>query len=129
MRILYMLMLFPLFLPMRNSADPLDSIALLIKNSDSEGLCKLFDQSVRLTILGDENVYFKGQAQVVLEKFLKTHVPLSTQILHRVETSPDVRFAVYAVKTDKNNFRFSVQMRADQGTYVITEIRIENSRD
>ncbi|MBE7175133.1 MAG: DUF4783 domain-containing protein [Mucilaginibacter polytrichastri] len=129
MKLLYLLIL--LVFPARTvlSDDPAEKIASLFKNGDAESLAAMLDQSVRLTILGEENVYFKGQAQAVIEKFFKTHKPSAAKVLHRVETNPELHFAVISLQAEGDQFRVSVQMRAEQSAYLITEISIEKGRD
>lgn len=108
--------------------NPIDKIAQLIKNADTEQICSMLDESVTLTILGEENVYFKGQADVIIDKFFKNHTPTAVKTVHKVESNANYLYAVYETKTSNGNFRISVQMRSNGSDFLISEFKVEANK-
>lgn len=108
--------------------NPIDKIAQFIKNADTSQISAMLDESVTLTILGEENVYFKGQADVIIDKFFKTHTPTEVKIVHKVESNANYRYAVYETKTSNGNYRISVQMRSNGSGFLISEFKVEENK-
>ncbi|RVT99931.1 DUF4783 domain-containing protein [Mucilaginibacter limnophilus] len=122
-RFLPVLILF--MLPLLTTAAEIDVIADLFKSGNSAELSKHFAQSLDVTLLKEENVYSKTQAELVLKKFFEQNKPKAVKVLHRVNTSNTYRFGVLLLSTDKGNYRVSLTMNSIKGSLQIIELRIE----
>lgn len=109
--------------------DPVEKTATLLKQGNLTELVKTFAPSVELTVLKDENVYSREQAEVILTKFFTNNAPVSAKVIHRVDSNPDLRFAVAILSCKTGNFRTSFSLRASNGAYQLTELRIEEEKD
>ena len=123
---LFLIMLAPLQAVVIDN--PIDKIAQFIKNADVSQINSMLDESVTLTILGEENVYFKGQAEVIIEKFFKLHTPTEVKTVHKVESNANYKYGVYETKTASGNFRISIQMRLNGSNFLISEFKVEENK-
>jgi len=106
-------------------ADPVDRVIGLLKQSNWTELYKNFAGSIDLTILDDNNVYPKDQAQVLINAFLTKNQPFSVKLIHRVDSNPDYKFAVVVLSGKNGNYRTSFSVRNNNGTFQINELHIE----
>jgi hypothetical protein len=108
-----------------NTVDPIDTTAGLLKDGNIQELAKTFSSSVDLTVNGDENVYSKSQAEIILRNFFQKHQPKAVKVLHRVTSNPNYRFAVLILTTSDGTYRVSVSLKSANGLFVLEELRIE----
>jgi hypothetical protein len=112
-------------LPAVAVADPIDNIADLIRQGNIHELANLFAPSVNVTILDDENIYTKLQAEGVLEKFFSLNKPRTVKILHKITSNPSYKFGVVIVTTEKGTFRIAYTLKETNGSFLLIEMRIE----
>ncbi len=110
-------------------ADPADDVAALVKAGNAKELAKVMASSVEMTLLGDENVYSKVQAEGILKDFFAKHPVTGVKLLHKINSNPNYRFTVLLLSTSNGNYRFSFGMKGADNTLLITEIRIEVNKD
>jgi ABC-type branched-subunit amino acid transport system substrate-binding protein len=106
-------------------ADPIDRIAVLLRQGQANELVKQFAASVELSILNDEKVVSKAQAETMLNAFFTANKPVSAKVIHRVNTNPNLHFAVAQLRTSGGNFRISYSLKNTNGNPELTELRIE----
>ncbi|MDP9079083.1 MAG: DUF4783 domain-containing protein [Bacteroidota bacterium] len=116
------------WIPVVATADPADKIAELIRQGNIHELSKLFTPTVEITILDDENVYSKDQAEIVLEKFFNQYKPNSVKILHNIASNPVYRFEVIIVTTQKGIFRIAYTLKETDGNLMLIDMRIEREK-
>lgn len=106
-------------------------LILNISNHFSSGNVKEiavhFSNTVSLTLLNNENVYSKVQAEIILSDFIKNHHPRSSKIIHRLDNNPNYQHAVIALETTNGLFRVAYSLRSQNEELKITEIRIEKA--
>jgi hypothetical protein len=112
-------------LPAVAVADPIDNVADLIRQGNVRELANLFSPSVNVTILDDENIYTKPQAEGVLEKFFSLNKPRTVKILHKITSNPSYKFGVAIVTTEKGTFRIAYTLKETNGSFLLIEMRIE----
>jgi hypothetical protein len=105
--------------------DPIDKVAGLIKEGNVHELAKLFASNIEVTILGDENVYAKDQAELILDKFFSQNKPKTVKMLHKINSNPNYRFGVLIVNTDKGPYRVAYTLKGTGGDLAMIELRIE----
>ena len=106
-------------------ADPTDGIADLIRQGNITELSKLFAPNVEVSIPGNENMYSKVQAGLIIDKFFHQNKPKSVKVLHKVNSNPNYRFVVLVVNTDNGNYRISCTLKDTDGSFMLIEMRIE----
>ncbi|WP_448699828.1 DUF4783 domain-containing protein [Mucilaginibacter sp. AW1-3] len=116
------------FFSFQQKADPVEKTAGLIRQSSIKELVKTFASSVELTILADEGVYSREQAETILTNFFTKNPISSVKIIHRVDSNPALKFGVCTLSTKNGNFRTSFSLRNNNGNYEVSEMRIEEEK-
>lgn len=105
-------------------ADQLDRVASLLQTGQSHEISKMSVDNMELNILGDEKTVSKAQAETMLNAFFTTNKPSSAKVIHRMDTNPNLLYAVAQLHTSGGNFRVSYSL----GNQQITELRIETEK-
>lgn len=109
-------------------ADPIDRIAALLQQGQAQELVKQFAANVELSILNDEKVVSKAQAETMLNAFFAANKPVSAKVIHRMNTNPNLLYAVAQLKTSGGNFRVSYSIKNTNGNQELTELTIESEK-
>ena len=112
----------------QQKADPVEKTVALIKQSSIKELVKTFAPNVEMTVLTEEGVYSKEQAETILNNFFAKNPIVSVKIIHRVDSNPEYRYAVCTLTTKNGNFRTSISLRSSSGSFVVSEFRIEEEK-
>ena len=115
--------------PRAQESDIIENIAGYFRSSNTQELSKYFASTVELTILEEEDVYSKVQAEIILKDFFTKHSPSSIKTLHRLNSNPTYRLGVLSMATDNGKFRVSFSMKNTSGKFVITEISIKTTEE
>jgi hypothetical protein len=110
------------------AAEPIDRTASLLKQGNLTEFYKSLSANLELTVLGQENLYSKDQSEVILNNFFSKNQPTDVKIIHRVDSNPNMLFAVYILATKNGNYRTSISFRNNNGAYEISELRIEDEK-
>lgn len=110
-------------------ADAIDRIAALLQQGQAHELVKQFSASVELSILNDEKVVSRTQAETMLNNFFAANKPVAVKVIHRMNTNPSLSFAVTQLRTNSGNFRVSYSIKNINGNQELTELRIESEKD
>ena len=110
-------------------ADAADDVQNLVKAGNSKEIAKMMASTVEMTILADENVYSKVQAEAILKDFFLKHTPTAVKLVHKLTSNPNYRFTVLLLTTSNGIFRVSYAMKNNDGTFLLTEMRFEVNKD
>jgi len=105
--------------------DQIDKIAALLQQGQANELGKITAASLELSILGDEKVVSKAQAESMLNAFFTANKPVSVKVIHRMDTNPNLLYAVVQLHTSTGNFRVSYSLKNNNNNQELTELRIE----
>jgi len=111
--------------------DPPDTILMVsnaLKAGNSSDLAKQFNPTVEMEILGEENIYSKAQAELLLKDFFTKNKPSAFKVNHQ-GTKGSTSFAIGILVTVSGNFRVSVFLKSENSQMLIHQIRIEESDD
>lgn len=125
MKLLCFLFVFSSLAVQPKAADPVEKTLFLLKQSSWVELCKVFATSVDLGILEDSNNYTKEQATAKANAFFAKNGPFAVKLIHRVDSNPDYKFAVFVLTGKTGSYRTSCSVRADNGSLQISELHIE----
>lgn len=129
MKLLYLPMLIMVYLvPTAPPADPIDNIANLIRLGNAHELSKFFAPNVEITIMDQEDVYSKVQAELILDKFFSQNKPRSVKMLHKVNSNPNYRFGVLILISDKGTYRIAYTLKEADKNLMLIELRIEKGK-
>jgi len=121
-----LLCLLLLYLPIRALAtDPIDNAADLLKTGNVHELAKTFAPIVDMSVLNLDGTFTPAKAETILNDFFgKNHVK-SVSILHRVESNPNIRFAVLLLNTNTGVYRTSISFKLVNSVFLLNDLHIE----
>jgi len=125
MKRFYLTSLILLLLVSAVSADQIDSIAWLIKQGNSERLSQLLSPTVEITMNDQENTYSKRQAVEVVKKFFDEHRPVTSKLLHKVNSGSKFLFGVVIYTSTNGVYRIGYTIDITEKSTRIIELRIE----
>ena len=105
---------------------PIDDIAGLLRRGNIHELSKMFSPDMGITILDQDGVYSKVQAELILNKFFSENKPRTVKVLHKINSNPNYELGVLLLTSAKGTFRISYTLKQTGGTIVMIEMRIEN---
>lgn len=105
--------------------DVIDTLAKFFNTAEASKISSLFSSTLELDILGEENLYSKAQAELILRDFFSKNKPISVKIIHRLHSNPNYRLAVLSMATTEDKFRVSLSLSNNDESFLIKQIRIE----
>ena len=106
--------------------DIYDEIANAIRSGDSKQIAVYFGSNVDLTIINQEDVYSKAQAELIIKDFFSKNTPKSFSILHKGSSKEGTLYSIGNLVTLNNKaFRVSFFVKMTSGKYLIQELRFE----
>lgn len=105
--------------------DAADDVVALVRGGKAAELAKIMTSTVEISVLGDENVYSRVQAEAVLKDFFQKHPPSAAKVVHKLTSNPSYRFTVLMLTTSSGIYRVSYAMKNNDGTFLLTEMRFE----
>ena len=119
--------LFLMFTASTKALDIYDEIANAIRSGDSKQIAMYFGNSIDLTIMNQEDVYSKAQAELIVKDFLYKNSPKTFSILHKGSSKEGTLYAIGNLVTlNGKTFRTSFFVKMGAGKYVIQELRFES---
>ncbi|WP_379018863.1 DUF4783 domain-containing protein [Parapedobacter deserti] len=105
--------------------DVVDDIASCIRSANTKGLSKYFSSTVSMTLMNDEGMYSRVQAEIILRDFFTRNTPTGVKIAHRLDSNPNFRYVVLNLETSKDTFRVSYKLTNNENAFHVTEFRVE----
>lgn len=127
MKLFLLTFVFSIFM-FQQKVDPVEKTVTLLKQNSIKELVKTFAPNIELTVLTEEGVYSKEQAETILTNFFTKNPIVAIKIIHRVDSNPQYMFAVCSLTTRSGNFRTSFTFRSSNGSFVVSELRIEEEK-
>lgn len=106
-------------------ADTFDEVAAAIKNTNIKEISKYFNTSIELTVLENEGVYSKPQAELILRNFFAQNPPVAVTINHRGSSAQGSKYAIATYECSKGKFRAYIFMKDSGSGMMIQELRFE----
>ena len=109
------------------SATPIsDNLATALKTGNSEEIAKYFGNSVDLSIPGNEGLYSKTQAQLILKTFFSKNPPSGFTVVHNGDSKNNSHYSIGNLKTSKGTFRTYILYKEEDKKVTILELKIES---
>ena len=106
--------------------DIYSDISRAIENSNSAAVAKYFGKTVEMTIVDNERVYSKTQAEQVLRDFLMKNKPESFRIIHKGTSKEGATYAIgKLITTTEREFRVYFFVKNTSAGEYIQELRFE----
>jgi hypothetical protein len=106
--------------------DLYEEIANAIRSGDARSVAAFFGPTIDLSILEQEEVYSKTQAEQVLRDFFQKNPPKSFQFLHKGSSREGLQYAIGSLVTASGKtYRTSFYVKTTNGKNVLQELRLE----
>lgn len=110
-------------------ADIFDDISMAIRSGNSKQLGSFFNNTVDLTIMNQEDVYGKAQAELILKDFFSKNTPSNFSVKHQGTSKEGSKYVIGNLLTAQgNNFRTYYLLRMINGKFYIQEFRFEEEQ-
>jgi Domain of unknown function (DUF4783) len=104
--------------------DILDEIATSLRSGDARSVSRYFGNTIDLTIITQEEVYSKVQAEQILKDFFAKNHPRSFSIIHKGESKEGARYAIGSLVTSAGQtFRTYFYIKQQGNNAIIQELR------
>jgi hypothetical protein len=108
------------------SLDIFNDISDAIRSGDARSVARFFSSTVDLTILRQEEVYSKAQAEQVLRDFFSKNTPRSFQLIHKGVSKEGAKYAIGNLVTAQGGqYRTYFFVKQTAAGEVIQELRFE----
>lgn len=94
-----------------------------LAQGNAAALAELFNSTVEIRILDEENVYAKQQAAVVLDSFFRKYSPTDFSVQHR-NNRDNNSFIIGTLRCQSESFRVSLFMKGSGSAQRINQITI-----
>lgn len=106
--------------------DIYDEVSVAIRSGDAKQLATYFGSSVDLTVISQEDVYSKAQAELIVKDFFSRNPPKSFTLLHKGSSREGTVYGIGNLQsTNGKSFRTSFFLKMSSGRYMIQELRFE----
>ncbi len=106
------------------SLDVFDDVGNALRSGDARSISRFFGNTVDLTIVNQEEVYSKVQAEQILRDFFSKNTPRSFTIIHKGESKEGARYAIGSLVTTQGiTYRTYFYVKQQGGTSIIQELR------
>ncbi len=108
------------------SSDIYNEISDAIRSGDARSVARYFSSTVDLTILNQEEVYSKAQAEQVLRDFFSKNTPRSFNLIHKGVSKEGAKYAIGNLVTAQGaQYRTYFFVKQTASGEFIQELRFE----
>lgn len=104
-------------------------IAAAIKTANARDLSNYFNNTIDLTIPGNEGTYSKGQAEMIVKSFFVKHPPSSFTLNHQGKSNDGSHYAIGTYKSGATAFRTYFLLKVLSGQPLIHQLKFETDED
>lgn len=104
-----------------------DAIINAIKGGNASALSQYFINTIDITLLDEDDVFSKSQAEAMLSNFFSSNKPTSLNIDHQGTSKLQDHYTIGTITTGKGKYRFTFFLKKTENNYLIKQLRIETS--
>ena len=106
--------------------DIYEEVSNAIRSGDAKQLASYFGSSVDLTVVNQEDVYSKAQAELIVKDFFSKNPPKNFTLLHKGSSKEGTVYGIGKLQTSNGKvFRTSFFLKMSSGRYLVQELRFE----
>ena len=105
-----------------------NDIDIALKSSDYKYLSGYFDSNIELNILGNEGLYSKVQAEIILKDFFQKNNPINFKAKYSGFSKDGSKYSIGNLETNTGNYKTYFFFKKSGESLVIKEVRIEKNR-
>lgn len=104
-----------------------DAIIVALKSGQAKVLASYFMANIDFTLLNEDDVYSKSQAEAMLNDFFKKNIPNMLTIEHEGTSKTKDHYKIGTLKTNNGHYRVTFFLKKNNNVYLIKQLRIEPS--
>lgn len=109
------------------SLDVYEDFANAVRSGDSKQVGSYFGNTIDLTLLNQEDIYSKAQAELIIRDFFSKNSPKSFSIVHKGSSQEGTMYGIGVLTTSNaKTYRVSFYMKSVAGKNSLLELRIES---
>jgi hypothetical protein len=117
-----------ILLAFANSLSEIPSqISAALGSGNASMLAQYFNNSIELTLLENEDIYSKTQAEMILRDFFAKHKPTQFKVIHQ-GGKENSKYAIGTMVCGSESFRVTFLIKTENNNSYIHQLRIENDR-
>tara|TARA_B100000809_G_scaffold148981_1_gene146452 strand:- start:970 stop:1353 length:384 start_codon:yes stop_codon:yes gene_type:complete len=109
-----------------NATPVSDNLATALKKGNSTEISSYFGLSVDLSIPGNEGVFSKTQARLILKTFFLKNKPSDFKVVHNGDSKNNSHYSIGNLITQKGTFRTYILYKEVNKKITILELKIES---
>jgi len=82
-----------------------------LKSGNTAELSKYFNSSIELSIPGQQEIYSKQQAELILKNFFAKHVPAGFTVVHKGGGNEGSQYAIGNLTTSSGKYRVTMLIK------------------
>lgn len=103
-----------------------DHLVNAMKTGNAKEISKHFGTNVDLTLPGNEGVFSKAQAELILKSFFAKNPSKAFEVVHNGTSKNDSHYSIGTLTTTKGVFRTYILYKAEGNKLTILELGIES---
>lgn len=108
------------------SLDVYEEFANAMRSGDSRQVASFFGNTIDLTLLNQEDIYSKAQAELILRDFFNKNATKSFTVVHKGSSQEGTLYGIGTLITSNaKSYRVSFYMKSSKGKNTLLELRIE----
>ncbi len=108
------------------SLDVYEEFANAIRSGDSRQVASFFGNTIDLTLINQEDIYSKAQAELILRDFFSKNAPKSFSLVHKGSSQEGTLYGIGTlISSNAKTYRVSFYMKSSSGKNTLLELRIE----
>ncbi len=111
---------------MVNATPVSDDLVMAFKKGNSTEIASYFGTSVDLSIPGNEGVFSKIQAKLILKTFFLKNKPSDFSVVHNGDSKNNSHYSIGNLTTNKGTFRTYILYKEVNKKITVLELKIES---
>lgn len=99
-----------------------------LKTGNFKVVAGFFNPTVELNLPGNEGLYSKAQAELLLKDFFSKNTPKTFVSKHDGVAQDGSKYSIGSLETSAGNYRTYFYLKNINGTFFIKELRIEREK-
>jgi hypothetical protein len=106
-----------------------DNINSAIKLGNSQAIAQHFNNSIDLSVLDQENICSKAQAEIIVRNFFTKNKPTTFKIEHEGNAQDGSTYMIVKIGTANGSFRIYYLLKQSGNQMLIYKFRIDTDSD
>lgn len=106
-----------------------DEVAVAIGSGNVKEISKYFIENIDLTVIDEEDVYSKQQAEMILKDFFSKHPVKGFSIIHKSAPKNGSQYIIGSLETENGKFRVYFLSKTTGNETLIQQFRIETENE